>query len=574
MPVLIYFGQELTMSDYNEWPWERSLPKDVTWKTSIETYTLPKLFEKSISEWAKNPAIDFLGRSLTYEELGLMVKQATKGLQSLGVKKGSRVAIMLPNCPAYVVLYWATLCAGGIVVNINPLYAYDELEAQLQDSEPEILATLDLKDLFYKAEKMIEITSLKYLITIKFSEELPSFKGLLFRLFKRKAITNIKKSSNIISWNTLLDNDSFYSTPDIKDTDVAVLQYTGGTTGLPKAAMLTHANLSANIEQGTLFFPQTIPGKEIVLCVLPLFHVFAMTVVMNFSIRNGAEMVLLPRFDINEMLKTIIRKQPTFFPAVPTIYIAVNNHPDVKTGKYNLSSIKACLSGGDSLPIEVKENFESLTGCSLVEGYGLSETSPIAACNPSTGQSRSGSLGLPAPMTVFEITDIEDRKKVLPQGETGEICISGPQIMKGYWKNNSETAFAFEGDRFHTGDIGYIDKDGYIYLIDRLKEVIISSGYNIYPRYIEEAIYKHPAVEEVIVIGVEDTYRQQKPKAFIKLVKNMHLTRELLLDFLSDKLSPIEIPKDIEFRDELPKTAVGKLSKKGLIAEERTRPTI
>lgn len=559
------------METEKQWPWEKSLPEDVVWQTPINTYPLPELFEKSVVNWSKNQAIEFLGRSINYEELGSMVRKAAKGLQLIGVKKGSRVAIMLPNCPAYVVLYWAILSVGGIVVNTNPLYARDELEDQLKDSEPDILATLDIKDLFYKAEAMFQNTSLKYLVTIPFADELPAVKGLIFRLVKWQNIAKIKPNAKIITWKNLLANDGNYHKPVIEKSNIAVLQYTGGTTGVPKAAMLTHKNLSANIEQGTLFFPQTIPGKEIVLCVLPLFHVFAMTVVMNFSIRNGAEMILLPRFDLKQMLKTITRKNPTFFPAVPTIYIAINKDSDVKSGKYDLSSIKACLSGGDTLPLEVKNDFEKTTGCSLVEGYGLSETSPIAACNPSTGQSRVGSLGLPAPQTIIEITDTNERGKLMPQGKIGEICISGPQIMEGYWKNETATAKALEGGRFHTGDIGYIDKDGYVYLIDRMKEVIISSGYNIYPRYIEEAIYKHPAVEEVIVIGIDDSYSQQKAKAFIKLADNKHITSKVLLDFLSDKLSPIEIPKVIEFRDELPKTVVGKLSKKELIAEEKAK---
>ncbi|MBE04654.1 MAG: dicarboxylate--CoA ligase PimA [Gammaproteobacteria bacterium] len=559
------------METEKQWPWEKSLPEDVVWQTPINTYPLPELFEKSVVNWSKNQAIEFLGRSINYEELGSMVRKAAKGLQLIGVKKGSRVAIMLPNCPAYVVLYWAILSVGGIVVNTNPLYARDELEDQLKDSEPDILATLDIKDLFYKAEAMFQNTSLKYLVTIPFADELPAVKGLIFRLVKWQNIAKIKPNAKIITWKNLLANDGNYHKPVIEKSNIAVLQYTGGTTGVPKAAMLTHKNLSANIEQGTLFFPQTIPGKEIVLCVLPLFHVFAMTVVMNFSIRNGAEMILLPRFDLKQMLKTIARKNPTFFPAVPTIYIAINRDSDVKSGKYDLSSIKACLSGGDTLPLEVKNDFEKTTGCSLVEGYGLSETSPIAACNPSTGQSRVGSLGLPAPQTIIEITDTNERGKLMPQGKIGEICISGPQIMEGYWKNETATAKALEGGRFHTGDIGYIDKDGYVYLIDRMKEVIISSGYNIYPRYIEEAIYKHPAVEEVIVIGIDDSYSQQKAKAFIKLADNKHITSKVLLDFLSDKLSPIEIPKVIEFRDELPKTVVGKLSKKELIAEEKAK---
>ena len=560
------------MKEKQRWPWESSLPNDVVWNTPIKTYILPELFEKSVVKWEKNLAIDFLGQKFTYAELGGMVRKATKGLQLLGIAKGSRVAIMLPNCPAYVVLYWAILSAGGIVVNINPLYAMDELTAQIDDSEPDILVTLDLKELYNKAASALNQTSLKHIIIVSLSKELPFLKGKLFSIFKYKELAKIKANEKIIRWHDLLDNDSAYQKPIIDQSDIAVLQYTGGTTGLPKAAMLTHKNLSANIEQGTLFFPQTIPGKEVTLCVLPLFHVFAMTVVMNFSIKNGAEMVLLPRFNIDQMLKTIVRTKPTFFPAVPTIYISVNNHAGVKSGKYDLSSIKACLSGGDALPIDVQETFEKITGCKLVEGYGLSETSPIVACNPSTGQSRSGSLGLPAPQTIIEIVDLDDKSKTLSQGEVGEICISGPQIMKGYWKKEAETNAALLDGRFHTGDVGYIDEDGYIYLIDRIKEVIISSGYNVYPRYIEEAIYKHTSVEEVIVIGINDPYRQQRPKAFIKLSPEEDLTSSALLDFLSDKLSPIEMPKDIEFRADLPKTAVGKLSKKELIEEENSKP--
>ena len=555
------------MTKLKKWPWEKSLPSDVNWQSDIPTYTLPDMFTKSVKQWHNKTAIDFLGKTLSYEELGVSVNCAAKGLQINGVVKNSRVGIMLPNCPAYVIMYWATLCAGGIVVNLNPLYTREELATQIQDSGIDFLISLDLKELFFKAESMLQNTQLKKLIVVSLSKELPIIKNFLFRIFKQKNLAKFTISDKIINLNTLIKNDGVYKKPSIDQDDVAVLQYTGGTTGFPKAAMLTHKNLSANIEQGTLFFPQTEAGKEVILCVLPLFHVFAMTVVMNFAIRNGGKIVLLPKFDINQMLKTIIRTKVTFFPAVPTIYIAVNNHPNVKSGKMDLSSIKACLSGGDTLPTEVKEVFEKNTGCKLVEGYGLSETSPIAACNPSTGESRQGSLGLPAPQTIFEITSIEDPKKVLALGDMGEICISGPQIMKGYWEKPSETEKALDGGRFHTGDVGYIDDDGYVYLIDRIKEVIISSGYNVYPRYIEEAIYKHSAVEEVTVIGIPDSYRGQSAKAFVRISEGHDLTPDDLLEFIKDKLSPIECPKEIEFRSELPKTAVGKLSKKELIEE-------
>ena len=282
-------------------------------------------------------------------------------------------------------------------------------------------------------------------------------------------------------------------------------------------------------------------------------------------------MILLTSFELETTLKVIHKKRPTFFPAVPKIYIAINNHPGVAAGKFDLTSMKYCLSGGDTLPREVQEKFESLSGCRLLEGYGLSETSPIALCNPSTGESRAGSLGLPAPATLVEITDIENPSKVLPQGETGEICITGPQVMKGYWNREDETARALLDGRFHTGDVGYIDADGYTFLIDRLKEIILAGGYNIYPRHVEEAIYRHSSVEVVTVVGIEDSYRQQTVKAFVKLRAGQSLDAEALTAFLKDKLSPIEMPKEIEFRDELPKTLIGKLSKKELIAEEAAK---
>jgi len=335
--------------------------------------------------------------------------------------------------------------------------------------------------------------------------------------------------------------------------------------------MLSHANLHANVQQAIHLFPETRFGEEVMMGVLPLFHVFAMTVVMNFSVHAGAMMILLPRFELETALKTIDKKRPTFFPAVPTIYIAINNHPGVAAGKFDLTSMNYCLAGGDSLPREVQEKFEALSGCRLIEGYGLSETSPIALCNPSTGESRPGSLGLPAPGTVVEITDVDNPSRLLPQGETGEICITGPQVMLGYWRRPEESAVALLDGRFHTGDVGYIDADGYTFLIDRLKEIIIAGGYNIYPRNVEEAIYRHPAVEEVTVAGIEDSYRQQTVKAFVKLRAGQTLDADGLSEFLKDKLSPIEMPKQIEFRDALPKTLIGKLSKKELVAEEAAK---
>jgi long-chain acyl-CoA synthetase len=403
------------------------------------------------------------------------------------------------------------------------------------------------------------------------SAVLPTLKGILFALLKQKELAKIPNNDHhTVTFEQLTDNDGNVAPVDIDvEEDVAVLQYTGGTTGLPKGAMLTHANVSANVHQVVLWFPDMKRGEERVLGILPLFHVFAMTVVMNMSVAAGTEMVLLPRFDLQQALKTIHRTKPTLFPAVPTIYTAINGAPNL--GKFDLSSIKFCISGGAPLPLEVKNRFEELTGCRLVEGYGLSETSPVATSNPINGVSKEGSIGLPVPGTRIQIHDLEDKDKALAVGEKGEVCIIGPQVMKGYWNRPEETAETLRDGRMHTGDVGYMDEEGYTFLIDRLKDLILCSGYNVYPRVIEEAIYLHPAVNEVTVIGVDDEYRGQSPKAFVHLREGERLSEEELLKFLKDKISKIEMPSAIEFREELPKTMIGKLSKKELVAEEKER---
>jgi long-chain acyl-CoA synthetase len=361
-------------------------------------------------------------------------------------------------------------------------------------------------------------------------------------------------------------------TPAVIDpvTDIAVLQYTGGTTGLPKGVMLTHANLSINALQSRLMYSKAIPGQEVMLGVLPFFHVFAMTVVMNFTILLCGRIIMLPRFELAQVVKTIHKKRPTLFPAVPTIYTAINRYKDIE--RYNLHSIKFCISGGAPLPAEVRNDFMRLTGCTLVEGYGLSETSPVATCNPPDGENKANSIGIPVPGTVIEIVSLDDKKTVLPQGETGEVCIRGPQVMLGYWRAEEETALVFDqtpdGVRLHTGDVGYIDADGYTFIVDRIKDMIAAGGFKIYPRKVEEVIYQHPAVEECIVAGVPDAYRGQTIKAFIKLRQGQIVTIEEMKAFLYDKLSPIDRPRLIEFRDSLPKTLIGKLSRKMVLEED------
>ena len=554
-------------------PWEKSYPADVDWRAPIPAAPLYRLLDDAVARHGDRPAIDFMDRVTSYRTLGALADRAAEGFQKLGVGKGRRVGLLLPNCTAFVVAYYGVLKAGGTVVNFNPLYAIEEIKAQIEDSEADILVTLDLALLYDKARAALEQTRLTHLVICPMAEMLPGLKRLLFPLVKRRELAAVARDSRHVFFKALIANAGNPTPVDIDvENDIAVLQYTGGTTGTSKGAMLTHANLYANTAQSVMIFPDLEAGAEAMVGVLPLFHVFAMTVVMNFSIRTGTKMILLPRFELDSLLKVVDRKRPTFFPAVPTIYIAINGHPAVAAGKYDLSSIKLCLSGGASLPRDVQERFQKLSGCTLVEGYGLSETAPVATCNPtSPGGSRKGSLGVPIPGTVVEITAIDAPTETLPQGETGEICITGPQVMKGYWKHDEENARAFAGGRFHTGDIGHIDEDGYVFLIDRLKEVIIAGGYNVYPRHVEEAIYRHPAVLEVTVIGVDDAHRQQTVKAFVRLKEGESLTERALTEFLEDKLSPIETPKQIEFRAELPKTIIGKLSKKELIAEEAAK---
>lgn len=540
------------------------------WLDTFVPRPLPEYMDDAARLHADRPATDFLGKTMTFGEIGSLVDRATKGLQSLGVKKGVKVGLCLPNVPYFTVFYFAILKAGGTVVNYNPLYVERELTYQASDSETDIMVTLDLKIIYDKVEAVRRDGALKTLVICPMADALPFPKNLLFNLFKRKEKAAYPVDEAHVPYDSVIDNNGVPEPVEIDPAhDVAVLQYTGGTTGRPKGAMLSHANVSANMEQMRTFFHSADLGRERILCMLPFFHVFAMTCAQNLAVLIGAQMVLLPRFEIKQLLDTIARTKPTIFPGVPTLYTAINNAPDI--ARYDLSSIRHCISGGAPLPIEVKQEFERKSGCSLVEGYGLTETSPIAACNPFDGVSKEGSIGLPMVGTTITIHDLEEPEKTVPQGERGELCVTGPQVMLGYWNRPEETAEALKGGRLRTGDVGYFDEDGYIFLVDRIKDLIICSGYNVYPRVIEEAAYQHPDVAEAIAIAIPDDYRGQAPKLFVKLVEGGTVTPDELQTFLKDHLSVIERPEDIEIRDELPKTTVGKLSKKELVEEEAAK---
>ena len=545
-------------------------PAEIDWHEPIAAKPLYELLDEPVRRVPTQNAIDFLDKKTTYAELSGQVDRFAKGLQDQGLKPGDRVGLFLPNCPYFIIAYFGILKAGGIVVNFNPLYVAKEIESQIRDSGTEIMITLDLQALYSKLAPMLGTTPLRKIVIASMAEALPFIKKLLFPIVRRKDLATPPRDAAHPRFSEMTANDGRYQAVTIDPVKTtAVLQYTGGTTGIPKGAMLTHANLYTNAIQCQRWFRSFEFGKERALGVLPFFHVFAMTVVQNQMLSVGAEIVMLPRFEVDAALKAIETKKPTFMAGVPTMYTAFNTA--VTKQPRNLSSIRNCISGGAPLPLEVMQRFEQVTGCFLVEGYGLTESSPVATCNPLGGTAKAGSIGLPLSLTRIELRDIADATKVVPKGERGEICIGGPQVMAGYWNRPEATQQQMVDGLLRTGDIAMMDEDGYFFIVDRMKDLIICSGFNVYPRVVEEAVYQHPAVEECTVIGISDSYRGQSPKAFVKLQAGKTLTAEELIEFLKDKLNPIEMPREIEFRDALPKTLIGKLSKKELVAEEAAK---
>ena len=556
-------------------PWLTHYPQNVDWNEAFVAKPVYALLDATVAKYPTKTATSFLGSTLTYGEIGRLADRAAKGLQAIGVTKGTKVGLFLPNCPTFIVYYYAILKAGGTVVNYNPLYTVEELAYQIRDSDTEIMVTLDLKLLFEKVEALLDKGALKRAVVGSFPALLPATKSILFKLFKGRELSRIAASPNaakIVLESTLVDNDGKFSPVAVDPMqDIAVLQYTGGTTGTPKGAMLTHANLTINVQQSIAWTRNmTRTGAEKILGILPFFHVFAMSGIMNFGVAEAYEIIIMPRFVLDDTMKLIDKAKPTIMPGVPTIFGAIMNHKDAK--KLDLSSLKICLSGGAPLPAEIKKGFEALTGAQVVEAYGLSETSPGATVNPLDGRAKAGSIGQPLPGTIISIREVGKPEQEVPLGQPGEICIKGPQVMKGYYKQPQETADTFVGDFFRTGDVGYMDPQGFIFIVDRIKDMIICSGFKVYPRHLEEKIYEHPAVEEVTVIGIKDQYRGEAPKAFIKLKAGQTATADDIRKHLETRLSKIEMPSEIEFRAELPKTMIGKLSKKELKAEEVAKP--
>lgn len=548
--------------------WLSLYPEEIA---PVNEYPNRPLYDYLLEAAEKFPnkiAIHFLGKELTYGQLLDETIRLAGQLARLGLKKGDRVAIMLPNSPQSVISYYAVLMAGGIAVQTNPLYTERELEHQLRDSGAKMIVCLD--QLYPRVSRVKANTELETIIVTGVQDYLPFPKNLLFPIVSKTKIPKkreFKGLDRVYLFTDLIRTGTtdFAPVPVDPEEDLALLQYTGGTTGVAKGVMLTHRNLIANTEQARKWMYRNRYGQEAILGVLPFFHVYGMTVVMNLGIMHVAKLIILPRFNVEETLKTIEKQLPTLFPGAPTMYIALINHPDIH--KYDLSSIETCISGSAPLPVEVQQTFERLTGGKLVEGYGLSESSPVTHCNLIWGERVPGSIGIPFPDTDAKIVSPETGEE-LPVNEIGELAVKGPQVMKGYWRRPEETASVLKDGWLLTGDMAYMDERGYFYIVDRKKDVIIASGYNVYPREVEEVLFEHPDVLEAAVIGVPDAYRGETVKAYVVPKPGRTLDEKALDAHCRKYLAAYKVPKLYEFRDELPKTIVGKVLKRVLIEEE------
>lgn len=547
--------------------WHKFYQEGVPPAIDYPDITIPKFLENTVKKYPDNIALTFFGKKLDYRKFYESVNRFAAALSDLGIKKGDKFSILLPNCPQFVIAYFAAYKIGAINVNTNPLYVERELIYQLNDSGSETILCLDL--LYPRVKKVKEKTNLKTIIVTSIKDYLPFPLNLLYPIKQKREghVVKIEKEPGVYLFKDLLDKYP-PSPPEVETSpeEIALLQYTGGTTGISKGCTLTHKNLIANTLQCESWFVEAIEGKETCLCALPFFHVFGMTVAMLYSVQCGYNMVLMPKYEVESALKLIKKHKPTIFPGVPTMYAAINHHPDVE--KYDLSSIKYCISGAAPLPVEVYKKFEELTGAKLVEGYGLTETSPVTHCNPFVGLRKIGSIGVPFPDTDAKIMDIETGENEMPVGEPGELAIFGPQVMKGYWNKPEETKNVLREGWCYTGDIAKVDEDGYFYIVDRKKDMIISGGFNIYPREVEEVLYEHPKVREAAVIGVPDTKYGESVKAFISIKEGEELTEEEIIQFCKENLAKYKIPKSVEFRDEMPKTLVGKVLRRVLVEEE------
>jgi long-chain acyl-CoA synthetase len=549
-------------------PWRERYAHPCAWDQTFPPLAMTELFAASVAKHGGDPLVDFYGRTYSYREMMAEARAFAAGLQRLGIGKGDRVGLFLPNVPIYIPAYFGTMLAGATAVNFSPLYTAAELEAQVVDSGTRLMVTLDAPALLPTAVKVLRESPLETLVVGRLAQMLPFAMSLGLRLFRRREIVPVPGAPDILEWSAVLSKDAPRPVEIDPVRDLALLQYTGGTTGRPKGAMLSHQNLTANARQIQAIDPHR-DERDMIVGVLPFFHVFANACVLNRTVLNGGCIAMLPRFQAKPTLATIERTLATAMPGVPTMYQALLDHPALE--KTDFSSLRTCISGGAPLPAPVKQRFEERTGAKLVEGYGLTETSGVVSTNPYEGDERPGTIGQPLPATRLRLLDKDDPARDAAPGEPGELAIHGPQVMAGYWNrpDAAANAFAMRGDErwLRTGDIAVIDPDGYVRIVDRSKDMIAVGGFKVFPSVLEAALLQHPAVKEALVIGVPDSYRGESPRAFVTLKPDAQETGEAIASWLNARVGKHERVDRVVLRDSLPKTMVGKLDKKALREE-------
>ena len=540
------------------------------WDTHFEPLTLPELFERAVAWRGSARFLNFLGRDYSYRDIHLEACRFAAGLRDMGIGSGDRVGLFLPNVPIYASAYYGAMMAGALVVNFSPLYTIEELSHQVADSGTRLLVTLDVPELYRTAHQVLEESALETLVVGSLAHMLPWYKGLALSTLGRSKIAKVDYGPAVRRWSEALAKPGS-PRPEvaIEPGDLALLQYTGGTTGVPKGAMLTHANLSINARQVTAINPFANPETEVFMGALPFFHVFANTALLNHAVASGASIAMVPRFEAGQVLATIQRYRATGFPGVPTMFQALLDHPDF--GRTNFSSLKVCISGGAPMPAPVHAKFEELSGVRLVEGYGLTESSGVVSVNPYEGLRKRGTIGQVLPGTEVILLDKGDPAQLAPEGEPGELAVHGPQVMRGYWNRPEATAeVLIERDGkiwLRTGDVAVIDEDGFLKIVDRMKDMIAVGGFKVFPSQVEDVILEHPAVKEALVIGVPDPYRGEMPRAYITLSGEESASAEQLRDWLNARVGKHERVDEVVIRDSLPRTIIGKLDRKALRRE-------
>ena len=538
------------------------------WNTTFEDLTLPELLARTVRFDPAAPFLHFLGRTYSYGEIHETAQRFAHGLIESGIAPGDRVGLFLPNVPIYAAAYYGAMMAGAVVVNFSPLYTVEELAWQVEDSGTRLLVTLDVPELYTTASKVLGASSLETLVVGALADMLPWYKGVALRLLKRSQIAQVGWNAATRKWAGMLRASSG-PLPEVTPADLALLQYTGGTTGRPKGAMLGHSQLTQNAQQVAAINPFADPRKEVMMGALPFFHVFANTALLNHAVAAGASIAMVPRFEAAQVLKTIQTYRTTGFPGVPTMFQALLDHPDL--AKTDLSSLKVCISGGAPMPEPVHERFEEVTGVRLVEGYGLTESSGVVSVNPYEGTRKRGTIGQLVAGTEIVLLDKEDPTRLAPEGDPGELAIHGPQVMRGYWNRPETDAEVFvtrDGKRYlRTGDVAVMDAEGFLSIVDRIKDMIAVGGFKVFPSVVEDALLKHAAVREALVIGVPHDYLGEVPRAYVTVIPGTDATGESLAQWLNTRVGKHERVDTVVIREALPKTIIGKLDRKALRAE-------